>query len=42
MIVEELNNYNDKCEYNFDEKLMLIANIKSCGYWKLWYIANQL
>ena len=32
MIVDELNNYNDKCEYNFDEKLMSIGNIKSYGY----------
>ena len=42
MIVDELNNYNDKCEYNFDEKLMSIGNIKSYGYWKSWYIDNLL
>ena len=32
MIDDELNIYNNDYEYKFDGKLMLIGNIKPCGY----------
>ena len=42
MIDDELNNYNDKCEYNFDENCCQQKILKLCGYQKLWYIDNLL